>query len=132
MKHYGRYIGEWAIQIIATSIYGVALLVRKLPFSPVFFHEMVVSRILGEGSRAYYAKEYDKAFNILKETESLDFDDGYLSSSHYLLGLLYHQGLGTELDRERGLSLLKRAANGGNQDAANYIKWLPANDEYKP
>lgn len=90
---------------------------------------MVVAHILGEGSRAYAAKQYDKAFNILKETESLNFNDNYLSSSHYLLGLLYHQGLGTELDKERGLSLLKRAASGGNEDAANYVKWLPANDE---
>ena len=115
--------------IIATNIYGIALVIRKLPFSPVFFHEIVVARILGEGSRAYAAKQYDEAFNILKETEPLNFKDNYLSSSHYLLGLLYHQGLGTKLDRERGLSLLKRAASGGNDDAANYIKWLPANDE---
>jgi len=132
MKNYGTYIGEWAIQIIATTIYGVALLAYKLPFSPIFFHEIVVSRILGEGSRAYYANEYDKAFNILKETESLNFEDNYLSSAHYFLGLLYHQGLGTEPDKERGLLLLKRAAKSGNEGAANYIKWLPANDEYMP
>ena len=129
MKRYGKYFWEWIIYIITEITYGIALLISKLPFSPIFFHELVVSRILGEGSRAYYAKEYDKAFNVLKETESLNFEDNYLSSSHYFLGLLYHQGLGTEPDTERGLSLLKRAANGGNKDAENYIKWLPANDE---
>ena len=110
--------------ILILFFYYTFLLISKFPFAPNFFISTVVARRYGQAARARDRQDYDRAFILLKDFESLDFDSPYLSSSHYILGVLYFLGLGTEQNQDRGMKLINRAAENGDSDAEKYLKKL--------
>lgn len=110
--------------ILVLSVYYIFLLISKLPFAPNFFISTVVARRYGQAARAKDKQDYESSYGYLKDFETLDFDCPYLSSSHYILGVLYYLGIGTEQDQKRGMTLIKRAAKNGDSDAEKYLKKL--------
>jgi TPR repeat protein len=73
--------------------------------------------ILAQAKKAYFEQQYQEVFQLLFPLAVTGNDQ-----AQYVLGYLYHHGLGVEKNDQQAMNWIQRAASQGNKKALEALR----------
>lgn len=85
-------------------------------------------RRINEEGRYYFniKKDYEKAFELFEKAS-----EGSPRAKYNLGFFCYYSGKGTKVDKEKGIELIKEAADAGLKTAVSTLRWINENTKRK-